>query len=69
MCFRTVMNKYLNEYKYQNASTSDLWACLGEASGKPVPVVMAIWTEQMGFPVLTVDSKQVCYLISGRGLC
>lgn len=37
----------------------DLWACLADASGKPVPAVMATWTEQMGYPVLHVESERV----------
>ena len=37
----------------------DLWNALGVASGKPVADVMTTWTKQMGYPVLTVDAKQV----------
>ena len=37
----------------------DLWSCLADASGKPVMEVMKTWTQQMGYPVLTVDAKQV----------
>ena len=40
-------------------SVEDLWASLGDASGKPVAQVMSTWTKQMGFPVLSVDVKQV----------
>ncbi len=39
--------------------TEDLWASLEEASKKPVAKVMNGWTKQMGYPVLTVDGKQV----------
>lgn len=71
--FRKGMNIYLNKYKYQNAFTSDLWDCLGEASGKPVATVMNTWTKQMGFPVLNVDSKQEgtkCHItISQKKFC
>ena len=37
----------------------DLWAHLAKASGKPVAMVMSTWTKQMGFPVLSVNGKQV----------
>lgn len=40
-------------------SAVDLWSCLADASGKPVMEVMKTWTQQMGYPVLTVDAKQV----------
>ena len=39
--------------------TEDLWAHLAEASGKPVATVMSTWTQQMGYPVLSVEGKQV----------
>ncbi len=48
------MNLYLNKHKYSNTFTEDLWASLGEASGKPVSEIMSTWTKQMGFPVLKV---------------
>ena len=37
----------------------DLWAALSEVSGMPIAAVMSTWTQQQGYPVLTVDSKQV----------
>ena len=37
----------------------DLWTCLEHASSKPVGAVMETWTEQMGFPVLSVSAEQV----------
>ena len=38
----------------------DLWAYLEEASQKPVTKVMRTWTQQLGYPVITVEGKQVC---------
>ncbi len=52
------MKSYLERLSFGNARTEDLWEYLGEASGKPVARVMATWTEQMGFPVLTADFKE-----------
>ncbi len=49
------MNVYLKRHEYQNTFTEDLWAALGEASGKPVAEIMSTWTKQMGFPVLKVS--------------
>lgn len=37
----------------------DLWTSLEHASSKPVGAVMETWTEQMGFPVLSVSAEQV----------
>ncbi len=39
--------------------SEDLWAALEAASGKPVLDVMSTWTKQMGFPVISVEGKQV----------
>jgi len=52
------MNVYLTRHKYKNTFTEDLWAALGEASGKPVHDIMTTWTKQMGFPVLSVSEKK-----------
>jgi len=56
--FKAGMKTYLTKYSYQNTETPQLWAELGEASGQPVQKVMATWTEQMGFPVISVKSRQ-----------
>ena len=47
--------KYLNKFKYSNAQTEDLWEELGKAAKKPVAQVMAGWTSQIGYPVISVD--------------
>ncbi|XP_078048992.1 puromycin-sensitive aminopeptidase isoform X1 [Augochlora pura] len=56
--FRKGMNLYLNRYSYGNAETMDLWRALEEASNKNVGSVMSTWTEQQGFPVVTVQHRQ-----------
>ena len=56
--FKKGMNRYLSKYSYQNTLTPQLWAELEAASGLPVTSVMKTWTEQMGFPVITVTSQQ-----------
>jgi puromycin-sensitive aminopeptidase len=52
--FRKGMHAYLTRHAYKNTFTEDLWAALGEASGKPIAQIMSTWTKQMGFPVLKV---------------
>lgn len=56
--FKTGMHNYLKKYSYQNAETPQLWAELESASGLPVNNVMKTWTNQMGFPVISVSSRQ-----------
>lgn len=50
------MNAYLTKHQYKNTFTEDLWEALGEASKKPVGQVMSTWTQQMGFPQISVSS-------------
>lgn len=48
---------YLKRYSYKNADTVDLWRELEEVSGKPVRDIMAQYTKQPGYPVVTIKSK------------
>jgi len=56
--FKTGMHNYLTKYSYSNTETPQLWAELEAASKLPVNSVMTSWTEQMGFPCITVTSQQ-----------
>ena len=48
------LRAYMEEFKYGNATTGDLWKAWEVASGKPVTDMMGQWTTQMGFPLLEV---------------
>jgi aminopeptidase N len=52
--FRDGIRRYIARHQYSNTTTADLWAALGEASGKPVVALAAGWTAQPGFPVVEV---------------
>jgi len=52
--FRTGMSYYLNQFKYQNAVTKQLWDALELKSKMPVEKVMSTWVNQQGFPLLKV---------------
>lgn len=51
------VRRYLKKHAYGNTQTGDLWASLSEASGKNVEEVMAAWTKEVGYPVLTVTEN------------
>eukprot|EP00897_Mesotaenium_endlicherianum_P006583 jgi/Mesen1/5953/ME000301S05088 len=53
--FKLGLNAYLDKHKYGNTVTNDLWAAIGEASGKPVKQMMDSWTAQMGYPLISVS--------------
>ncbi|XP_072551486.1 alanyl (membrane) aminopeptidase-like b isoform X2 [Salminus brasiliensis] len=48
---------YLEKYQYQNAQTTDLWKCMEETSGENVASIMKGWTEQVGFPVISINTS------------
>jgi aminopeptidase N len=52
--FRAGIRRYLEENRYSNSTTANLWSALSEASGKPVTALAADWTERPGFPVVTL---------------
>jgi aminopeptidase N len=59
--FRDGIRRYIAAHKYSNSTTADLWNALSDASGKPVGEIAAAWTEQPGFPVVTMkrDSGKI----------
>lgn len=50
--FRQGVSRYLSRFAYQNASTRDLWATLGQVSGRNIRSIMEAWTRAMGYPVV-----------------
>jgi aminopeptidase N len=55
--FRDGMRRYMKAHQYSNATTADLWAELGAASGKPVASIAAGFTEQPGVPLIDVTTQ------------
>lgn len=52
--FRAGIRSYMSKHQYSNTTTADLWNALGESSKKPVSEIAASWTEQPGFPVVSL---------------
>jgi aminopeptidase 2 len=68
---------FLQRHAFGNATTNDLWDSLGTVSGKEVRKMMAIWTQKVGYPVLsiteddasnTIEVSQHRFLQSGEVL-
>lgn len=57
--FKKGMSLYLTKHQYKNTSTEDLWEALEMASKKKVGAVMSTWIKQKGYPIVSVDEKQV----------
>ncbi len=56
--FRKGIRAYIAKHQYSNTTSSDLWAALEKASGKPVEKLASDWTTQPGFPLIKVE--QAC---------
>ena len=54
--FRSGIRTYMQAHEYSNATTADLWNALGAASKKDVAALARGWTEQPGFPLVTVTA-------------
>lgn len=52
--FRQGIRDYIARHKFSNTTTADLWHALSQASGKPVSEIATEWTQQPGFPIVTV---------------
>jgi aminopeptidase N len=54
--FRDGIRSYMRLHAFSNATTADLWNSLSAASGKDMRANLASWTEQSGFPLISVAS-------------
>src|SRR5881398_4246202 len=70
--FQNGVAKYLQEFRYSNASGSDLWNHLEQASGLDVSRVMEAWIGKVGYPVVKASLssgklvlEQERFLLSG----
>jgi alanyl aminopeptidase len=57
--FRAGVVRYLEEHRFGNARSEDLFLALGAASGKPVPEVLKSFTEQTGVPAVELSACRV----------
>ncbi|NVY96078.1 M1 family metallopeptidase [Lactobacillus sp. DCY120] len=54
---RTGLKNYFAAHQYHNATGSDLWQALGEASGQDIGTIMQSWLQQPGYPVVHARIK------------
>lgn len=52
------VSKYLKKHAYSNAVTSALWEALADVSGKDVESTMKVWTEKVGYPLISVTESK-----------
>eukprot|EP00299_Pterocystis_sp_00344_P019837 c9808_g1_i2.p2 GENE.c9808_g1_i2~~c9808_g1_i2.p2 ORF type:complete len:619 (+),score=164.42 c9808_g1_i2:44-1858(+) len=56
--FRKGLQQYMVRHAYGNTETYHLWQVWEQVSGKPIQQMMGSWTEQMGFPLVTVNETR-----------
>lgn len=55
--FRDGIRRYIKARAFSNATTADLWNALSAASGQNIGRIAADWTEQAGFPLVSVTAR------------
>jgi aminopeptidase N len=55
--FRLGLAAYMRERRLSNATAGDLWFHIGRAAGRDVAAMAASWTDQPGFPLVSVQSR------------
>jgi aminopeptidase N len=55
--FRRGLVAYMKGQRLSNATAADLWHYIGQSRGRDVGSVAASWTDQLGFPLVQVDSR------------
>jgi aminopeptidase N len=60
--FRSGIRAYITAHKLSNSTTADLWNALAKSSHKPVGEIARSWTEQPGFPLVSVTSKDAALM-------
>ena len=55
--FQRGLAAYMRGQRLSNATAADLWHHIGQASGRDVAAVASSWTDQPGFPLVTVDER------------
>jgi len=71
--FRDGIRRYLDEHRFGNTETHDLWDAIEKATGEPVRRIMDGWIWQGGYPLVSarlkegsVELSQRRYLVSGK---
>jgi aminopeptidase N len=55
--FRSGIRSYMKARAFSNATSADLWNALSSASGKDMAQIASGWTEQAGFPLVSVAAQ------------
>ena len=57
--FREGLRNYMKKHAYDNTKTINLWTAWEVVSQLPVGEMIKLWTEQMGFPLVTITKEEI----------
>ncbi|KAI9352752.1 peptidase family M1-domain-containing protein [Obelidium mucronatum] len=55
--FMNGVRTYLQEFKYKNTVTADLWRHLSASSGLDIASLMKNWIQETGYPLISVEAE------------
>ncbi|KAJ3025367.1 UNVERIFIED_CONTAM: hypothetical protein HDU68_007216 [Siphonaria sp. JEL0065] len=55
--FMNGVRSYLQEFKYKNAVTADLWTHLSASSGFDIAALMKSWIQETGYPLISIQAE------------
>ncbi|KAI8606960.1 hypothetical protein BC830DRAFT_1042343, partial [Chytriomyces sp. MP71] len=56
--FMNGVRSYIQEFKYKNTVTEDLWKHLAVSSGLDIPSLVRAWTRETGYPLVSVEGEE-----------
>lgn len=56
--FQHAVADYTKQFAFRNAATADLWAVIGKHSHLPVQRIMQSWSNQAGYPLISVREPE-----------
>ena len=64
--FKKGVGDYLDKYRYENATSEDLWTSLANASKKPIREIAISWINQAGHPVVEVERQNTKLILNQK---
>jgi len=64
--FKKGVRLFLEKFKYDCATSQDLWEAFESASDKPVTTMMQTWIEQPGYPILSAKREGTQLILSQK---
>jgi aminopeptidase N len=64
--FKQAIHDYLSKFLYDSASSEQFWEMIESTTGKPVADFASKWTNQPGYPLITVEHQDQTLLLTQK---